>query len=169
MTIFPSLANAQDTVVLAKHLDIVEEPNLPVSAWKAISSPVAQQILSAVGWTELRAGIQLIKSLGLISFEDRGEEHKGAIQSPNGYSVCHAKVENPSVNCGGTFAGSYRTWDDPANGGVDGLHYYIVVPQPGAFSGRCWSEGIILITFVPAYRRSQFNCAPTGTVAFYIQ
>jgi hypothetical protein len=170
LTIASNHANAQDTLVVAKRLDIVENPNLPMSAWKAISSQEAQTIFSALGWTELRSAIQFVNALNLVNFGGSGEEHKGAIQAPPGYTVCHAVVPGgASITCGGTFAGSYRTADDPNSANIDGLHYYIVTPKARAFQGRCWSDGTIVVTFVQAALRSQFNCGQSGEVAFYYQ
>jgi hypothetical protein len=98
-----------------------------------------------------------------------GNEHKGVIQAPVGYTVCRAYAKNPSVNCNGTLTGSYRTADDPGSGGYDGLHYYIVVPTPGIGAGRCWVDATIVVEFLRATpgNRSRHNCDQSGTIAFH--
>ena len=98
-----------------------------------------------------------------------GNEHKGVIQAPVGYTVCHAYVKDPSVNCNGTFTGSYRTADDPNSARLDGLHWYMVVPRPGPGQGRCWVEGTVVVEFVKATPNNPLRarCGKSGETAFH--
>jgi hypothetical protein len=172
---FARIAAAEDVLVVAKHIDQVENPRELEKLWKeVINTPVAKTVADAVvslytgcvGCTTV--AINFINT-NVVHFRDAGEEHVGAIQAPVGYTVCRAYVMSPSVNCNGTFTGSYRRADDPASGKIDGLHYYIVVPRPAAFGGRCWVEGTIVVTFINARADNPLwpKCAKSGEIAFH--
>jgi hypothetical protein len=162
-------ALAQETLVVAKNIDHVEQPNLLQQLWKTVDSDQAKAILATLGWSEVLGGVELLDQVNVIHFSDSGIDLSGAIQAPVSYTVCHAYIKDPSVNCNGTLTGSYRTADDPHSAKIDGLHYYIVVPKPAAFAGRCWVNGTIIVTFIKADpgARSKFNCGQTGTIAFH--
>ena len=163
-------AHAQDILVSAYHLDMIENPSEPARWWKQINPQDGEAILNTIAtdYGYPGGGTTVINTVNaVIGHSDHGEDHKGWFQSPVGYTVCSAYVQNPSVNCNGTFAGSYRSADDPNSGGIDGLHYYIVVPVPNIGGGRCWAEGTVVITFVNAIKKPQFPCHRSGEIAFH--
>jgi hypothetical protein len=168
-------ANAQtpgtEILITARHLDQVENPS-EVDRWrKVIDDQEVRVIGDAV--TTYYGCVGCYSMVGdainnIVPFGANGQEHKGVIQAPVGYTVCRAYVKNPSVNCNGTFNGSYRTADDPNSARYDGLHWYMVVPTPGIGGGRCWSEGTIVVEFIKASpgNREKRQCHKSGEVAF---
>jgi hypothetical protein len=164
--------DSQEILVDAIHLDQVENP-AELDRWrKVLDTQEVRAIGDAVStyygcvgcYSMVGNVINTIKPLS-----NAGNEHKGVIQAPVGYTVCRAYAQNPSVNCNGTLTGSYRTADDPASGNYDGLHYYIVVPTPGIGAGRCWVDATVVVEFLRATpgNRSRHNCAASGTIAFH--
>lgn len=170
----PNCANAQEVLVTAENLDHVENPSDLERVWKVVDTSQAKLIGDAIATYYgcpgcVTASFKFIDDAHVIHFGDSGIEHRGAIQAPVGYTVCRAYVMNPSVNCNGTFTGYYCTADDPHCAHIDGLHWYIVVPQPGIGQGRCWVDGTVVVEFLQATpgNRVQHNCGQPNTVAFH--
>jgi len=162
-------------LVDAKQINQVENSRELELLWtQVINTPLAKTIADAVvtfytgcaGCTT--TGINFINA-NIVHFNDDGETHVAAMQAPVGYTICHAYVMDPSVNCDGTFTGTYRKATDPASAHIDGLHYYLVVPKPAAFAGRCWVNGTIVATFVYAGSENPqlATCGQSGAVAFH--
>jgi hypothetical protein len=161
--------DSQEILVDARHLDKVENPS-EIGRWqKVLSTPEVQAIGDAVTTAYGCVGCYSMVATGVntvVPLSNAGNDHKGVIQAPVGYTVCRAYAKDPSLNCDGTLTGSYRTADDPGSGGYDGLHWYIVVPTPGIGKGSCWVEATIVVEFLRATpgNRSRHNCAPSGTM-----
>jgi hypothetical protein len=167
-------ASAQDVLVQAVNLDHVNNPGDFARWWHDVEDTtivrsIGEAVASYYGCvgcvTALHNGVN-----NLLHFNLNGpQDFSGAIRSPEGYTVCHAYVMNPSVNCNGTFTGSYRTADDPHSANIDGLHWYIVVPRPRVGAGRCWVNGTVVVSFVRATpdNPERSKCGKTGTIAFH--
>jgi len=171
-TAHPASAQSPEILVDARHLDQVENPS-ELDRWrKVVDSQEVRAIGDAITTYYGCAGCYSMVGDGIntiVPLPSSGEEHKGVIQAPVGYTVCRAYVQNPSVNCNGTFTGSYRTADDPNSAHLDGLHYYIVVPKPAIGAGRCWVDGTVVVEFALASpgNREKLKCHASGTVAFH--
>ena len=170
----PKVAATEDVLVLAKHIDKVENPRELERSWKDTTNPAiletVKEMLPFTGCADCPdTVIEFIDDVKVEHLRDAGEEHVGAIKAPDGYTVCRAYVISPSVNCNGTFTGSYRRANDPGSGKIDGLHYYIVVPRSSVVGGRCWVEGTIVITFIEARAGNPLRskCANSGEIAFH--
>ncbi|CAN5559860.1 hypothetical protein BH10PSE7_BH10PSE7_29890 [soil metagenome] len=74
--------------------------------------------------------------------EQSGINYWGYFRHPDGYTICNAELINPSANCGNTFNAAMRR--DPDGG----LHYYLVLNDPGFAQGRCWVDGTIRLTYI---------------------
>jgi hypothetical protein len=166
-------ANAQSPLLVdARHLDQVENPS-ELDRWrKVLDTQEVRAIGDAITTYYGCVGCYSMVGDGIneiVPLPSGGEEHKGVIQAPVGYTVCRAYVKDPSVNCDGTFTGSYRTADDPNSANLDGLHYYIVVPTPAIGAGRCWVDGTVVVEFALASpgNRERLKCAASGTIAFH--
>lgn len=165
-------AAAPKILVAAQHLDQVENPS-EIQRWrKVVDSREARAIGDAV--TSYYGCVGCYSMVGNVinkisPIPTGSEEHKGAIQSPSGFTICRAYVKDPSVNCNGTFTGTYRTADDPNSGKIDGLHWYIVVPKPAIAAGRCWVDGTVVVEFVKATanNRKHMKCHQSGQMAFH--
>jgi hypothetical protein len=141
-------------IVTQKHLDKVESPD--AKYWIDIIKVAGSAIATAYGYPEAAVAIQDIPSR---NSKDQGNEHWGHIQAPVGYTTCDAYVVDPSLTCNSTFTGVIRTADHPGSGGIDGLHWYIVVPKPsGAFPGRCWVDGYVVVIFADASQGRPSSC-----------
>jgi hypothetical protein len=166
-------ASAQDILVEARNLDHVNNPAELERWWTDVEdTTVVKAIGEAVAsYYGCRGCVTAFHNAvnNVVHFSNGPQDFSGAIQSPNGYTVCRAYVMNPSVNCNGTFTGSYRTAKDPHSGGIDGLHWYMVVPRPGLFAGRCWANGTVVVEFARASlpNPAVAKCGETGTIAFH--
>lgn len=170
----PSGANAQEVLVVAKNLDTVNNPAELERVWRVIDTDQVKLVGDAIAAYYgcpgcVSASFAFIDNANVLHFSDAGEDHKGAIQAPVGYTICRAYVLSPSVNCGGTFTGYYCTADHPNCAHIDGLHWYMVVPRPGVGQGRCWANGTVVVEFLNATpgNRAQHNCGQPFTVAFH--
>ena len=163
---------AGEILVDVRRLDRVENPS-EFERWRRVlDTQEARYVGDAVTSYFGCVGCYSLVGDGLnriVPLQSSGEEHRGVIQAPIGYTVCRAYVRSPSVNCNGTFTGSYRTADDPNSAMLDGLHFYIVVPKPRIGAGRCWVNGTVVVEFVRATpgNRQRRNCASSGSVAFH--
>lgn len=168
-------AIAQQSKMLASvyDLNIVESPSEFDRWWREIiNTPEGKAALDAVAayFGCEGCGTAFVEGVNAVRQQrDEGNEHKGWIQAPVGYTICRAWVVDPSVNCNGTFTGSYRRADDPASGGIDGLHYYMVVPTPRIGAGRCWVDGDVNVTFALAQSENEYlsKCGQSGEIAFH--
>jgi hypothetical protein len=169
----PSIAQngpTKDVVVVAQDLSRVENPSEIERWWTSVfNTQEGKAILDGVAlyFGYPGGGTAAIEGINAITGpkKDAGNEHWGTIQAPKDYTVCIAKVHNPSLNCNGTFTGVLRTADHRDSGGIDGLHWYMVVPQPGLGGGKCWANGAVEVTFVRASKKAQFGdkCHPVNT------
>lgn len=166
----PASAQGTDILVDARRLNKVENPS-ELDRWrKVIDAREARLIGDAI--TSYYGCVGCYSRVGdaintIVPLPAGGEEHKGVVQAPVGYTVCRAYVKNPSVTCNGTFTGSYRTANDPNSANLDGLHWYMVVPKPKPGKGRCWVDGTVVVEFVKAEIRSKMKCRSTGEIAFH--
>jgi hypothetical protein len=172
LTSYPKISRAQSTLVLVKNLDHIEHFILLEKLWKPVDLKKTGGILASLKWPELKdPSIRIIDGATVVHFSDTDIEHKGAIMAPTGYTICHADVKMPSVTCNGTFGSYYRTVQDQNSEGVDGLHYFLVVPETSLkaaqpLPGKCFVDAIIVVTFVVKGTNNRFNCSSTGTLAF---
>ena len=172
LTSYPEISRAQSTLVLVKNIDHVEHFSLLEKLWKSISQKKAEGILASIKWPELKdPTLRVIDNATVVHFSDTDVEHKGAIKAPPGYTVCHADVKTPVVTCNGTFGGYYRTAEDQKSEGIDGLHYFLVVPEESLkaaqpLPGKCLVDSTIIVTFVTKDASTRFNCSSTGMLAF---
>src|SRR5579872_910080 len=183
LSIFPVRADAQLTLVLVKYIDHVEHPNLLEELWRDVDSSQRKVLLSEPNWPELKPIVaqhdtaplevptHIIGGVKVAHFSDTGFEDHSAIETPIGYTICHAAMKDLSVTCNGSLSAVYRTAVDPDSKKIDGLHYTIVYAKPDAAAsqpspGKCSISGAIVVTFVVPNRRSQFKCGETGSIAF---
>ena len=172
LTSHAKVSRAQNTLVLAKNIDHVEHFSLLEQLWKSIDQKKVERILASLKWPELKdPTLRIIDNAAVVHFSDTDVEHKGAIKAPIGYTVCHADVKAPIVTCNGTFGGYYRTAEDQNSEGIDGLHYFLVVPQESLeavkpLPGKCFVDATIIVTFVVKGLTTRFKCNSTGTLAF---
>lgn len=168
----PTLAQEKNVLFVAQRLNKVENP-AEIDRWwtsvintdegKLVADLVATYFGYPGGGTAAIEGIDAIVGPG----RNAGNEHWGTIQAPVGYSVCTAFVKDASLNCNGTFTGALHEATRASNN-IDGLHWYMVVPRPGIGQGRCWVDGTVVVTFVLASKKSQFQCqAMNGGIAFH--
>ncbi|MER8977195.1 MULTISPECIES: hypothetical protein [unclassified Mesorhizobium] len=161
-------APKKDILAVAERLNKVENPS-EIDRWwtSVINTDEGKFVLDIVatyfgypgGGTAVVEGIDAIVG----PHRDEGNQHWGTIQAPVGYTVCTAFVRDPSLNCNGTFSGTLRTADHPDSGRIDGLHWYMVVPRPHEVGGgRCWVDGTVVVTFVRAEKKPQFQCHPVN-------
>ena len=159
--IFSSNAQAADRpkiVSTQKHLSHVESPD--GKYWIDVVKVVASAIATYYGYPEAAVAIENIPS---VNSRNQGIEHWGYIQAPVGYTTCRSYVVEPSLTCDATFTGVIRTADHPDSGKIDGLHWYIVVPKPaGAFPGRCWVDGYVVVEFSDASKGRPEVCQPAN-------
>jgi hypothetical protein len=172
LTSYSEISCAQSTLVLVKNIDHVEHFSLLEKLWKSIDPKKAGGILASLKWPELKdPSIRIIDEATIVHFSDTDIEHKGAIKAPAGYTVCHAEVKTPIVTCNGTFGGYYRTAEDKNSEGIDGIHYFLVVPEESLktakpLPGKCFVDATIIMTFVIKGVSTRFNCNSTGILAF---
>lgn len=168
-------AQTKDVLMTAQRLNKVENPSEIARWWTSVintkeGKAIADMLATSFGYP--RGGAAAIEGIAAIVGPGRnaGNEHWGTIQAPVGYTACTAFVREPSVNCNGTFTGVLRTADHSQSGGIDGLHWYMVVPRPNIGAGRCWVDGIVVVTFVRASKKADFKCQTpnvTSSPAFH--
>jgi hypothetical protein len=172
LTSYPKISCAQSTLVLIKNIDHVEHFILLEKLWKPVDPKKTEGILASLKWPELKdPSIRIIDGVTVVHFSDTDIEHKGAIKAPTGYTICHADVKMPSVTCNGTFGSYYRTVEDQNSEGIDGLHYFLVLPEKSLkaaqpLPGKCFVDATIVATFVIKGAGARFKCGSTATLAF---
>ena len=159
-----------DILIEARNLHHANNPAALERWWQDVedTAGIGEAVASAYGCVGcVTAFYKAVNNV--VHFSNGPQDFSGAIQSPVGYTICRANVMNPSVNCNGTFTGSYRTADDPNSASIDGLHWYIVVPPPGLFQDACWANGTVVVEFARATpdNPARSKCGKSGTVAFH--
>jgi hypothetical protein len=173
-----SSTNAQDkdpkdTLIFAAHLDKYKAPNAIESWRRLLDAKETRAVGDAITTFFDCPGCYSMVGDGInavVPFSAEGNEYKGVVQAPAGYTVCHAVAKDPSLTCNGTLTGSYRTADDPKSAHYDGLHWYMVVAKPsGIGAGGCWVEATIVVEFIRATpgNRQRRKCPASGTIAFH--
>ena len=158
----------QETLIFAAHLDKYKAPNAVESWRKLLDAKETRAVGNAITsffdcpgcYSMVGDGINAV-----VPFPPNGDDFRGVIQAPAGYTVCHAAAKDPSLTCSGTLTGSYRTADDPNSAHYDGLHWYMVVPKPsGIGAGGCWVEATIVVEFIRATpgNRARRKCPASG-------
>lgn len=159
-------SQSNDIILFAKRMNRINHPTIlstiNSNEFKNIAKAIA--VYYGISPQSVDQGVAFVNGAAraTVNYDvTAGTTHRGLISSPPGYTICRADWINPSLNCNNTFNASIR------RGRLDGLHMYMVVNQPRqSWSGRCWIDGYIAITFVRPSERSRYNCTPYGHCAW---
>ncbi|RWF64120.1 hypothetical protein [Mesorhizobium sp.] len=95
-----------------------------------------------------------------VKFKEIGNEVKGAVLSPEGYTICNVEREG-EISITGKSSMYMRVSRDPE---PDGLQTYLSVPFPRMTQPSEWADVTFLISFVKKGSESDFNCIATNMV-----
>ncbi|WP_141247026.1 hypothetical protein [Mesorhizobium sp. WSM3866] len=95
-----------------------------------------------------------------VKFKENGNEVKGEILSPEGYTICNVERDG-EISITGKSSMYMRVSRDPE---PDGLQTYLSVPFPRMFQGSEFADVSFLISFVKKGNQSNFNCIATNMV-----
>jgi hypothetical protein len=101
----------KDTLIFAAHLDKYKAPNAVESWRKLLDAKETRAVGNAITSFYDCPGCYSMVGDGInavVPFPPNGDDFKGVIQAPAGYTVCHAAAKDPSLTCNGTLTGSYR-------------------------------------------------------------
>ncbi|RWE25220.1 MAG: hypothetical protein EOS41_12290 [Mesorhizobium sp.] len=96
-------------------------------------------------------------------YRQDGNQHWGYVQSPVGYTVCASRPTSEStLNHCATLTGVITTADKSPDH-IDGLHFYIVVPESGGIYGNgCKVDRKVVTLFVDASAGRPSYCQPAN-------
>lgn len=154
--------------------DKVGEPNQIKLVLKAVESKDFQAALQVVGKMFGTDASALQKVAGIANVttqptEDDGGQHYGHWQSPAGYTICKADLENPSFKNMTTFNVSLRH-THPNRITIDGAYYHFVTGKPaGSGLGSSGITGTVTLTYVQSELRDKYQCSEYGTCAWLLK
>jgi hypothetical protein len=150
--------------------DKVSNPNQIRPVLSATDSKEFQSALTVAGKmfgaTPALPSIVGIANVMTMQTQDVGGEHYGYWQSPAGYTVCRADLENAKFNNMSTFDVSLRL-PHPNRISIDGAFYHFMSGK--AAPGDSWIDGTVTLTYVQLGLRNKYNCTPHGTCVWLLK
>ena len=169
---YGTAASAQPEMLVQQfQFDKVSDPRQIKPILSAAGSKEFQSAQTAVGKMFGAAAPKLPTMVGIANVttrqtQDVGGEHYGYWQSPTGYTICRADIENPRFSNMSTFNVSLRH-PHPNRISIDGAYYHFMSGNSAA--GPSGIDGTVTLAYVLPQLRDKYHCGEYGTCAWLLK